>query len=500
VLSRYAPWLAALAVAVGALAYTHPTAADDPPGKDKDKDKPKTSPPKVATVKVEKAPLTAAVTFKGVVQAEKAEELTLRPKAFSGPLLVKKAVEHGSSVKAGAVLVEFDTEKLDLALRDAKQERELAEVAIRQAEVELPLLERQGPLDLASADRTFRQATEDLRRFLDIDKPLAEEFVAFRLKSANFRLETARDDLKQLQKMYRDKDLTEETERIILKRYQYMVEVAEFFLTDSKIMSEEMLKVQIPRRELNTKEAVEKADLALAKARDVQPLTVQQKRLSLAKLRYEEKKAKEKLADLEADRAAMTVKAPADGLAYHGRFVRGQWMVPSGPQGPALLRGGVVMPGDVFITVVNPAQVVVRAEAEEKELPGLKSGAPGKVTPTADPDKKLAAKLTKVAAAPSGGKFELRIELDDRPASLVPGMTCSARFVTARKESALTVPSSAVFEDDDEAKYVYRPGKGSAKPEKKTVKVGITSGDRVEIVEGLSDGDEILASKPKPGE
>jgi HlyD family secretion protein len=500
VIRRYAPWLA-LAVAVGVLVVNHPTAADDPPGKDKEKDKAKLTPPKPPTVKVEKGPLTAAVTLKGVVQAEKAEELSVRPKTWSGTLLVKKAVEHGNAVKAGDVLVEFDTEKIDLALRDARQDRDLAEIAIRQAEIELPLLERQVPLDLASAERTARQTAEDLRRFLDIDRPLAEEFVAFRLKSANFRLESARDDLKQLQKMYRDKDLTEETERIILKRYQYYVETAEFFLKDSKIMAEEALKIQLPRREQTIKEAVEKADLALAKARDVQPLAVKQKQLSLVKLQYEEKKARERLADLEADRAALTVKAPSDGLAYYGRFVRGQWTVPTGPQGPALMRGGIVMPGDVFLTVVAPTPLVVRADVEEKELPGLKAGTTGKLTPTADPEKKLPAKLTRIASAPQSGKFEVRIELDgNKPAGLVPGMTCSARFVTARKENTLTVPASAVFEDDDEAKYVYRPGKAGEKPEKRTVKVGITAGDRVEIVEGLAEGDEILTSKPKPGE
>lgn len=491
-LRRFAPWLA-LAVAVGALAYNRPIAADDPPGKGKDKPEA----PNAATVKVDKGPLTAAVTFKGVVQADKAEELTLRPKAWSGPLLVKKSVEHGSPVKAGDVLVEFDTDKLDVALRDAKQERELAEVAIRQAEIELPLLERQTPQDLASAERSFRQASEDLQRFLTIDRPQSEASVAFRLKSANYQVETARDDLKQLQKMYRDKDLTEETERIILKRYQHQVESAEFSLKSAKLAAEETLKITLPRKEQSAKDAVEKAELSLTKARDVAPLALQQKRLALAKLRYDEKKSRDRLADLEADHAALAVKAPADGLAYHGRFVRGQWTVPAGPQGPALLRGGVVMPGDVFITVVAPTPLVVRAEAEEKELPGLKAGTAGKVTPTADPEKKLGAKLTRIAAAPQGGKFELRIELDGKAAGLVPGMTCAARFVTARKEDALTVPASAVFEDDDEAKYVYRPAKGSGRPRKQVVKVGITAGDRVEIVEGLTAGDEILASKPK---
>jgi HlyD family secretion protein len=75
-------------------------------------------------------------------------------------------------------------------------------------------------------------------------------------------------------------------------------------------------------------------------------------------------------------------------------------------------------------------------------------------------------------------------------------MTCSTRFVTSFKKTALTAPSSAVFEDAaEDVHYVYRPTK-AGKHEKKTVKVGITSGDRIEILEGLAEGDEILASKP----
>jgi multidrug efflux pump subunit AcrA (membrane-fusion protein) len=176
-------------------------------------------------------------------------------------------------------------------------------------------------------------------------------------------------------------------------------------------------------------------------------------------------------------------------------------MVPAGPQGPSLSGVGPVNPGDVFLTIITPNKLVVRAEADEKELPGLKSGLTGRLTPTADPDHKRAAKLARVAAAPLNGKFELRVEPDGEPMDgLLPGMTCAVRFVTARKERALSVPAASVFTDEaEDLKYIYRPVRGG-KPEKRTVKVGLTSGDRVEIVDGLSEGDEILASKPKPGE
>ena len=47
---------------------------------------------------------------------------------------------------------------------------------------------------------------------------------------------------------------------------------------------------------------------------------------------------------------------------------------------------------------------------------------------------------------------------------LLPGMTCSVRFVTARKGDALTVPVAAVFTDEAaDVKYVYRPVRGASR-------------------------------------
>ena len=62
--------------------------------------------------------------------------------------------------------------------------------------------------------------------------------------------------------------------------------------------------------------------------------------------------------------------------------------------------------------------------AEEKDLPGLKPGVVARVMPHAFPNKKLPGKLARLAAAPQGGKFELRVDLDEGAAEgLVAGMT-----------------------------------------------------------------------------
>jgi multidrug efflux pump subunit AcrA (membrane-fusion protein) len=79
-------------------------------------------------------------------------------------------------------------------------------------------------------------------------------------------------------------------------------------------------------------------------------------------------------------------------------------------------------------------------------------------------------------------------------------MACSVKIVPYRKRDALTVPATAVFEDDwadTLSYYVYlaKPDKDGNYP-KLTVKIGKSAGGKTEIINGLAEGDEILISKP----
>lgn len=478
-----------LALAAALVAFAPPSRSDDAPSKGKEP-----TPPKAATVKAEKGPLTHAVTLKATAEAGQATELAFRPKAWVGGLPIKKVVDHGAAVKAGDTLIEFDTDKVELAVRDAQQERDLAALAIRLAELELPVLERQLPIDLAAAERDAAQTADDLARFLKIDKPLAVEAADKSLKNTAFYLETARDELKQLSKMYQDKDLTDETEEIVLKRYKQSVAQAEFAFKQAEARNVQTLKVDLPRREQTAKDLAAKASIARDRATAVAPLTVRQKKLAYAKLKYDDTKAQQKLADLEKDLASMTVTAPADGIVYHGRLGRGPGPG-AGPAGP-LAVNGTVAAGEVFMTVVNPDAVVIRADADEKEVAMLKAGMAGKLSPAAFPDRRLAVELTKVAAAPLGGKFEVKASVAKDAGGFVPGMTGMVRFVVAKKDAAVTVPSAAVFEDDaDESKYVYKLDK-SEKPERVAVTTGLTVGDRTEVLTGVAAGDSLSTTKP----
>jgi multidrug efflux pump subunit AcrA (membrane-fusion protein) len=164
----------------------------------------------------------------------------------------------------------------------------------------------------------------------------------------------------------------------------------------------------------------------------------------------------------------------------------------------------VVTADEVLITVVAPRPLIVRAAVEEKDLHSLagRDELKGRATPAAAPTLSLPARLTSLTPVPrEAGKFELiaDVELGPDAALIKPGMACSLKFTTYRAQDALTVPSSAVSEDESDdgtmTHVVYLPGK-EGKPEKRTVKTGKTAGGKTEILSGLRAGDEILGSKP----
>jgi HlyD family secretion protein len=459
---------------------------------------------KPTTAKVEKAPLKIDVTLSGIFEATKSAEVSIKPRAWALPLVVERAIDLGTPVKKGDILVEFDHEKIDKMIQDTEVENTLTDLALKHAEEELPILDRSLPIDLAAAERSKTQADEDLKRFLEIDRPNSERSVHFTVKQAGEYLEYSKEELKQLEKMYRSKDLTEETEEIILRRQRFQVEAGEFRKKEAELHRDQTLKIDLPRQEQRVRESAVKQVIDLAKARALLPLIVNQKRLALAKLKHDSTKAAEKLTDLRADREAMTVHSPTDGLVYYGRAERGQW-TSLAATAQKLHRGGTIAPDEVFITVVSPRPMDIRATVEEKDLSALtQPGAiRGVVTPIFDPDRRLAARLASVVSVPrEPGKFEaiIAVDLGADQSAIKPGMAASIQLITYRKDDALTVPSASIFEDDTTVPfthYVYlaKPDQNGKFP-RRDVQIGKKTGGKTELLSGLVVGDEILANKP----
>lgn len=103
------------------------------------------------TYTVKKAPLKIEVSLDGYFEARDRHEVDIRTKVWSD-LEVVKAVEHGAHVKRGDPLVKLNMEKIDEAIKAARNEKQLADVTVKLAEADLRQLEAGVPIDQMAAD------------------------------------------------------------------------------------------------------------------------------------------------------------------------------------------------------------------------------------------------------------------------------------------------------------------------------------------------------------
>lgn len=453
------------------------------------------------TAKAEKKRLKVVVTLDGTFAAAKMTPIELRPEEWT-QFEITEIVEHGAEVHAGQTLVKFDTEKFDEELAELQLQLNVSELAIRKAEEELPRLEKSLAIAATEAERNDKNAHEDYDRFYKTQRPMLLKAVDYELKNAQFQLDYSQDELDQLEKMYEADDLTEDTEEIVLKRSRTEAEFAKFNLEQTKEMCEELLKVRLPRFEIQIKESLDKTALALAQAKSALALDLNRARYDLEQLRETRKESLDRHAKLLTDRALMELKAPADGIVYYGECDNGNWADVASLIAKYEPHGSIAA-DSVVMTIIQRRPLEVAAQAGEAQRPELSVGQSAKVVPPVENAAWLPAKLDEISAVPvATGKYNAELDLTgaDVPDWVVAGMSCKVKITTYDKDDALVVPSKAVHTDkeDEELRYVWLlPTKDAdtkdeqAKPERRHVKLGKASGENVEITDGLKAGDVI---------
>jgi multidrug resistance efflux pump len=455
--------------------------------------------PKPATHTVQKGPLKIEVSLEGVFEAQQMSEISLEPEAWT-TLSVVSAVDHGTRVKQGDLLLSLEREKIDRAISDLRAEHETSDLALKLAEQQLQTLEKTTPMNLAEGERTQKEVHEDLDYYFKVGRPMALQAAEFSLKWSQENFAYQEEELRQLEKMYQADDLTEETEEIILRRARNDLARAKFYLEQSKISHDRNVKVLIPRDDVSVKEAAQRIDLLWNETKNALPLTLRQQRLALEKLKLQRTRSEENLKKLLADRAGMTVHAPVAGVVYYGKCVQGRFS--GSPSGTTSLRAGAsLMPKQVVMTIVKTRPMVILTSVAEGQLHQVRAGIKGTAAPTGYPDLKLTAIVERVAGIPTGsGSFDSRITvaLDDKAEPVMPGMTCKVTLTSYENRQALTVPPKCLKtdEEDEEKHYVYLLDK-AGKPQKQYVTVGKRTAAKAEILKGLSEKDEVLLEPPQ---
>lgn len=449
---------------------------------------------KPTTQPATRGPLKVEIGLAGVFEAENASEVVLRPREHTA-LVVDKVVPQGTKVDKGAPVLWLETDKLDEEIRSTELALGLGRLSLDAAKSELETLTATVPLDLRDAEQAKQLADKTLEHWVQYDEGRRRRDTDEALKSSQYSLEYAQEELKQLEKMYQADDLTEETEEIILKRARRTAEQAQYYLERAQVQHDRTLAEVIPRESEHVREAATRAALDLAKARATLPRSLEQKRIDLAKLEFGQQKLQEKYDRLRADRQEMVVTAPQAGYVYYGQADRGRWTT-GATLAKQLRKSGTLMANQIILTVVSPSPAFVRIDVPEKELGRLTAGVPATIAPTGFASERIAGRLASIEPIPFKDEaFDARVacEVGGR---IMPGMTCAVKLLAYSKDDALTVPSSAVASDptDETKKFVQVFKDGQA--QRRDVKVGQAVGERTEILEGLQPGEEVVVPPP----
>ncbi|NBW96108.1 MAG: HlyD family efflux transporter periplasmic adaptor subunit [Planctomycetia bacterium] len=454
-----------------------------------------------STYTVKPVPFRLESRLEGTFEPPKLTDVRADMKRWT-QLVVEEAVPHGTRVGRGDVLIRLDTQKIDEAIRDLEIGGRLAATALSLLEREVAVLEKAAPLQLEVAARSRRMVQEDVERYDTKEAGLAAVANDKQLAAAEFALANAEEELGQLEKMYDQDDLTEETEEIVLKRARFEAEMAAFQAAMVRDRHERVAGLDLPRRMefLHNLDRASELDFELAE--ESLPLALEKQRLDLEKARNEQRKAAENLAELRAERERMPIRAPADGIVYYGRWRQGKWLDADTVAG-RLRPGGQIDARDTIMTVIGPGKLTLRAVVPEKELARVTAGYPARVVPRAFPDVRLGARVRGVSPVPvSSGKFDALLDLAEEHPRISAGMEADVRVIVESRPDALAVPRKAVFSEplDDDARFVYVAVRDGREPQKRTVAVGRANDEAIEITAGLAFGEEILLEKPGAAE
>jgi len=262
--------------------------------------------------------------------------------------------------------------------------------------------------------------------------------------------------------------------------------------------------------------------------------------LAQAQARVAQAKAQKESADRRVTQADANVVHAADVLkktTYQAPF---DGVITNLPvrEGETVVIGIQNAPGSTMMTLADMSVITAEVRVDETDIVNVELGQPAEVTIDAIPKKKFQATVTQIgdnAIVRSTGvstsqqvtgtqeakDFKVVVTLKDPPEDLRPGLSATAKITTATRSNALTIPIQALTvrrqedlvpkdsKDNKNSVQAAAPQKTASnnlgkeeiqgvfvlrnrKAEFVPVETGIAGTTDIEVLKGLSDGDEIV--------
>lgn len=200
-----------------------------------------------------------------------------------------------------------------------------------------------------------------------------------------------------------------------------------------------------------------------------------------------------------------SIKSPIDGVVITKNAKAGD-----------NIAAGTTSP-NILMTVADMSKMIFYIDVDELDISRVQLGQRVDVTADALPGQQFEGTITQIASegvAENGvTTYQAKVTID-QPGELRPGMNTNAEIVVEQRENVLTVPVAAVKKIGNRS-VVYVPENEATKEEKKEQKqsekiqgqtansapegtvekevvTGLADNNNIEIVSGLSEGDEVV--------
>ncbi len=160
-------------------------------------------------------------------------------------------------------------------------------------------------------------------------------------------------------------------------------------------------------------------------------------------------------------------------------------------------QGTVVAPGpgsEVF-RIVNLSNMYIEVNIPESYIDGITKGKQAKVYfPILGDTIDTKIRQTGNFISPGNRSFTAEIPVPNKKGNIKPNLTAKVQLNDYSKEDAILIPQSIISENSEGQQYVYTANPDGEKTSvvKQIITTGKTQGSIVEVISGLSPGDELI--------
>jgi membrane fusion protein, heavy metal efflux system len=144
-------------------------------------------------------------------------------------------------------------------------------------------------------------------------------------------------------------------------------------------------------------------------------------------------------------------------------------------------------------TISDPADLWVVAEVKERDIAAVHLGEDATFSVLAYPDETFHGKVVRIGnrVESASRTLDVRIAVRNESGLLKPGMFADVEIATTAVKDALIIPDKAL-QSDQEGWMVF-VGLDGTKFEKRPVKIGLEQDGRVQVLDGLKEGEKVVS-------